>query len=467
VAVLGGGASGLTAAYLLKKQGYEDVTVFEKDSEVGGVARTEYVKGKPYDMATMFVPGGSIGGEGIEMLLEEMINLTGEKLIPATDFQTLDVSTGQLDSLFEVLQDGDEEAIKTQLLQGLAFSTQWAGCFGRGLTCVECGICSSNDEILLDWGDRVGVPFFAKLGPYGFDGLGAGPTAQALAGRALLSSFFAVEVAYMLRELGVTSSNVPEGTPPNVVSLLNSQRWWFFERGYQTFWQSLVEKAKIDVKTEQQITSLERDAEMGKWVVHTTDDNPVHHFDLVLITTPPANTVEFLFDGPQRELLLSTGTPPVNDAFIATVKNFEKCGLPEESAWWPSGFGQGSLDFVDPAFGGGPTKPVYWQKRHSGRDVIVVATYNFDIRTTPTEAFEVCKKFAQDVLGFEIEKEIHHERFPFPAYPLDPVSFAAGWSQLQGKDGLFVTGEAFSGSGVPAITQYSNFIIPLYFPMMV
>src|SRR5262249_47365777 len=43
VAVIGAGATGLTAAYLLGEQGYDRVTVFEKDAEVGGFARTRVV----------------------------------------------------------------------------------------------------------------------------------------------------------------------------------------------------------------------------------------------------------------------------------------------------------------------------------------------------------------------------------------------------------------------------------------
>jgi len=36
IAVVGGGASGLSAAYLLKRARYSQVTVFEKESRLGG-----------------------------------------------------------------------------------------------------------------------------------------------------------------------------------------------------------------------------------------------------------------------------------------------------------------------------------------------------------------------------------------------------------------------------------------------
>ncbi|MBO4521095.1 MAG: FAD-dependent oxidoreductase [Alphaproteobacteria bacterium] len=48
IAVLGAGVSGLSAARLLKDKGH-DVTVYEKESTVGGLARSRYVDGILYD----------------------------------------------------------------------------------------------------------------------------------------------------------------------------------------------------------------------------------------------------------------------------------------------------------------------------------------------------------------------------------------------------------------------------------
>ena len=47
-AILGAGISGLSAARLLKEKGV-DVTVYEKETTVGGLARTRFTDGYLYD----------------------------------------------------------------------------------------------------------------------------------------------------------------------------------------------------------------------------------------------------------------------------------------------------------------------------------------------------------------------------------------------------------------------------------
>ena len=59
ILVLGGGVAGSSMAYYLTEKGY-DVTVVEKNSRVGGLARTCYYSGHPYEFGPhiWFWPGG-------------------------------------------------------------------------------------------------------------------------------------------------------------------------------------------------------------------------------------------------------------------------------------------------------------------------------------------------------------------------------------------------------------------------
>src|SRR5579862_7182909 len=59
ILVLGGGVAGSSTAYYLTEKGY-DVTVIEKNSRVGGLARTCSYSGHPYEFGPhiWFWPGG-------------------------------------------------------------------------------------------------------------------------------------------------------------------------------------------------------------------------------------------------------------------------------------------------------------------------------------------------------------------------------------------------------------------------
>ena len=54
VAVIGAGVAGLTAAHTLKKLGYNHVTIFEKESEVGGKVNTHFHDGRAYEMGAVW-----------------------------------------------------------------------------------------------------------------------------------------------------------------------------------------------------------------------------------------------------------------------------------------------------------------------------------------------------------------------------------------------------------------------------
>jgi hypothetical protein len=59
VVIIGGGVSGLSSAVYLKDKGYNDITIFEKENQVGGQVHTFFKDEKSYDMAAFYVTGNS------------------------------------------------------------------------------------------------------------------------------------------------------------------------------------------------------------------------------------------------------------------------------------------------------------------------------------------------------------------------------------------------------------------------
>ena len=274
----------------------------------------------------------------------------------------------------------------------------------------------------------------------------------------------------ILSDLGVGVGDLPAGTPPNIVSLIGAnqgngtQRWWFFEKGYQTFWKSLVKKARIRVKLAEPVTGLvvKKFHKHTFWVVTTSKRK--YWFDRVIVATTPRAAMHFLPEGPQKELLATAMVKaPPNDVFISRVSGVKDAGFPLQAAWWPVEMGLGSLDLVNPEAGGGPIKPFFWQKRHP-ENVMMIATYTLSNEIPPEASYEVIQQYSVSRLGFSVEQQIAHERFYFPPSPGDRVAWNASWQELQGENGMFFIGEAFTGSGVPAIAVGLSRLMPQFFP---
>ncbi|XP_022986226.1 uncharacterized protein LOC111484046 [Cucurbita maxima] len=59
IGIIGGGPSGLSAAYALAKLGYSDVTVLEKHQDVGGMCESVEIEGKIYDLGGQVLAANS------------------------------------------------------------------------------------------------------------------------------------------------------------------------------------------------------------------------------------------------------------------------------------------------------------------------------------------------------------------------------------------------------------------------
>lgn len=115
----------------------------------------------------------------------------------------------------------------------------------------------------------------------------------------------------------------------------------------------------------------------------------------------------------------------------------------------------------------GGTKFPLWIKRHERRNVIFVASANPDPTIAVEEVYELAREYASTELGIEFKRLVHHRRYFYPQRSggNDLKEWNAQWAVLQGQNGLYFSGESFSGAGVAAITGYaSRFINDFTFP---
>jgi len=76
IAIVGAGASGLTAAHTLKKLGYKNVTIFEKEGRVGGKVHSFIHQGNAFEMGAVLL-GDNYKG---------VINLAKEFNVPLSPY---------------------------------------------------------------------------------------------------------------------------------------------------------------------------------------------------------------------------------------------------------------------------------------------------------------------------------------------------------------------------------------------
>ena len=55
IGIIGGGAAGLSAGYFLKKRGYKNVTIFEKENRIGGKCLSLTVGGQSFDLGANYI----------------------------------------------------------------------------------------------------------------------------------------------------------------------------------------------------------------------------------------------------------------------------------------------------------------------------------------------------------------------------------------------------------------------------
>lgn len=64
ICIVGAGAAGLSAAYFLRKKGYKNIIILEKEKQAGGKCRTIFYKGRSYEL------GGAVVTPNYRITLE-------------------------------------------------------------------------------------------------------------------------------------------------------------------------------------------------------------------------------------------------------------------------------------------------------------------------------------------------------------------------------------------------------------
>ncbi len=294
VAVIGGGISGLTAAFKLKKAGI-DVVLFEGGPGVGGNIETERRDGFLIEKG----PNSTLASVGLMDLLDELA-IAGEIAQPSPAANKR-----------YILKDGELAALPSSvvgLLTGGVFS---AKAKLRLLQEPFITTKSHSGESVADFFERrLGKEIVDRAADPFISGIYAGDPAR-LSIRVAFPRLFEMErdhgsllAASLFGRKDKTKRPVPKGTPRSIT----------FKRGMQTLPDALRAELKNEVRLNTKVENITRD---GSGAYTLTANGQQRPFAAVILSTPAHSAAGLVkdLDGALAEQLLSVYYPPVSVVF--------------------------------------------------------------------------------------------------------------------------------------------------------
>lgn len=306
IGIIGGGISGLTAAFLLKKSGFE-VVLFEKSGRVAGNIQTIEVNGFKIEYAPnsllkspRLVDLIRESGLDAEVLAAEKANkkryILREGKLKSLPMSVAKMAADDYFSLKARLRLLREPFVRTKSPENESVAEFFERRLGR--------------EIV----ERAADPFIA--------GIYAG-NPENLSIRAAFPRLYELEKKYgslLIGSLREQAEKTDKDFP----------RTFSFVNGVQTLTDRLAENLGESIKTDTEVLKIEKLAE-GKWLVKTNSDEIV--FDALIISTPAESAAKLIenLDADLSEQFKQIYYPPVAMVFFGVKK--------ESLAQYLDGFG--------------------------------------------------------------------------------------------------------------------------------
>ena len=275
IAIVGAGPAGLSAAMYLKRKGYRDVVVFEKDPTVGGKCHSFSYAGNEYDMgANLTTPryeivrglGQELGLTLREIAPRRVINLSDEEFKSLTDANYL---------------------VQMLLRGGASYYTA-----ARGLTKIATpGFKDLGERVQGPFGDWLNAHGLERLREvfanvfiaYGYGVMDELPAAYAMKFFDHIHLFLAVDLI-LGKEIHATKD---------------------FAEGFQELWERAVVAYDLDVRREALVTRVER-GPRGVKIEWTCEGEELDgHFDKLILAMPLDRTSSFLDASSEEERLFA------------------------------------------------------------------------------------------------------------------------------------------------------------------
>lgn len=410
VAIIGGGLSGLVIAEGLHKKGYKNITVFEKENQVGGKLHSIYYKGKSYELGANF---GLPSQNHLKKLMKRYnIKIDGPKL----SHVNYDISGNKIMQIpKESLDDFIEEVERLpDVLAGY-----------KSLDCIN--IHNLEPSIMLpfsQWCDLNGFIILKIVYAHHFTSYGLGNTEV-------------VPALYVLRTL----------TYDNLMSFLELPEFCAWKDGVSTLIECIIQDIR-DIRLGQGVTKITLSTN-NQVYVHT--DFEVHEFERVIIAAPLNQFANFYeMDIIMKQFLNAIKYQAFNVyAFVA--ENIPKgCGFVLENL---SANRTGHV--------------LIWNARWDslGSESLIMAYAYNNPANTKAESLKIIER---DLIKLGIQSPRLYQYKNWRQCPYVESNdlqngFYEKMEAMQGKYNVFLAGEIMSMVTMDNCIQYSNYLVHKYF----
>ncbi|KAI4340550.1 hypothetical protein MLD38_025375 [Melastoma candidum] len=242
ICIVGGGPSGLSAAYALVKLGYNKVTVLEKQHSVGGMCESVEIEGKVYDL------GGQVLAANSAPVIFSLAKETGTELVEMDlhKLALIDGSTGEFQDI-NVAEDYMSLVSLTLELQDKA-----KGSNRFGVHAVS-DLASDLSPVYLGAHGFQGVP---KSVQYGYTASGYG---------------FVQDMPY---------AYLHEFTRTSMAGKIRRMKG-----GYMGLWKKISESIPINLRCNTQVVAIRREAAVVSVDIKNSKGEPEHlEFDKIILS---------------------------------------------------------------------------------------------------------------------------------------------------------------------------------------
>jgi hypothetical protein len=405
IGIVGGGASGLSAAHYLGRAGFTEVTVLEQEDRVGGKCCSVPVGSHVYEL------GAVLGNRDYTTTLDLMaaVDLQGG---PTEGFQCYDVDGRPID----LIPWRQIPRVVWQVLVHYAWAEQvrYRRIRQPGLAGVHPDLCQPFSQ----FAQRHGLALLPRAFSPPFTAFGYG-------------YFDEVPAAYVLKYLDLHMVEC-------IVAPTRRMEW---PRGAETLWSRLA--AKHDVHTGTTVRRVTRGD-----TVRVETDRGTWEFDALILTSPLDRSLGFLDATPTERRLFSQIRTYDYDVLLCRVD-----GLPEGSGLLPA-------HFLAKRFG----HVLLWYQRTHGDPLCTIYVLG-DGQMTQDQIERTC---ADDLrhLGARLEEVLAARRwryFPHVTSEVMAGGFYDELERLQGTNRTYYAGEIMSFSTVELCAQYSRDLVARFF----